>query len=263
METNDMATVQDVTGLEISDENSLNIPEFPEEKSSHYQDQIEASAQSSHPSEEARKAVLLGQDIDLILISDHLLCPRSWADEAFSHPQLQNAITFLSRLSPCATSVKWLISSMTKDLTGTARSDSQDHASGLAMDIAPMYSDDEILPADPPMAGLAWNIKSLIVLSQGQFGDIPLFIEGDHVHFSSSIAPSDKGMLPIMWSTSTAYQSAISEESDPILVSLRNSFWLWDTSTLTLKPPTKDTYDRVMNLLNRAKADEKSVEVTY
>jgi hypothetical protein len=141
---------------------------------------------------------------------------------------------------------------MSKDLSGHDRTDSLDHKNGLAMDIAPMLTDDIILPDEPQMLGLAWNIKSLIVISEGQWGDMPLFVEGDHVHFSSTIKPMPKGELPIMWSDSSAYQSVRDQENDPILSRLRNSFWIWSTPTLTLRPPSTKTQKAITEILSRS-----------
>jgi hypothetical protein len=203
------------------------------------------------------KATLLGETIDLVQISDHLVCPRSWVTEASSHPQLENVQLFIERLSPCGKTTPWLISSMSQDLSGAPREDSPSHRSGEAMDIAPMYGDEDVLPADPPMLGLAWNLKSLIVLSQGQFGDMPMFVEGDHLHFSKEITPTDTGELAIMWSTSSTYQSAQQELYDPILPKLRNSYWLWKTPSLSLCPPSSETLQRILGLIGRSGPDQR------
>jgi hypothetical protein len=201
--------------------------------------------------EERATPTILGQPIDLITISDGLVCPRSWVEEAAAHPQLENVQLFLSRLSPCGRTTPWLISSMTKDLSGALREDSLSHQNGTAIDIAPMYSDTDVLPADPPMSGMAWNLKSLIVISQGQLGDMPMFVEGDHLHFSGEISPTTAGELAVMWSTSSTYESAKQEEADPILPQLRNSYWLWRTSDLALLPPTKETLSTITKLLRK------------
>lgn len=201
--------------------------------------------------EEGEVATILGQPIDLATISDGLVCPKSWVEEAAAHPQLENIQLFLSRLSPCGKATPWLISSMTKDLSGALREDSLSHQNGTAIDIAPMYSDADVLPADPPMSGMAWNLKSLIVISQGQLGDMPMFVEGDHLHFSGDISPTSTGELAVMWSTSSTYESAKQEEADPILPQLRDSYWIWRTSDLALLPPTKETLLTITRLLHK------------
>lgn len=197
-------------------------------------------------------AQLLNGQISLANVGDALNCPQEWVDEAATHPCFDLVREFLSRLSPTAKTVPWLITSMSKDLSGAERSDSEDHLKGLAMDVAPMLTEDIVLPDDPQMLGLAWNIKSLIVISEGQWGDMPLFVEGDHIHFSSSIKPLPKGELPIMWSDSSAYQSIRDQEHDPILSRLRNSFWIWSTPTLTMRPPSAKTQREITDILSRS-----------
>lgn len=212
---------------------------------------IDRPSELEHVSDyqDAGSATLLSQAHDLSQITDCLLVPRDWAGEASMHPQLDNVMIFLSRLSPTALSVPWLITSMTKDLSGAERVDSKDHQDGLAIDIAPMMQRDVILPEEPPIPGLAWNIKNMILLSQGQWGDMPLFVEGDHVHFSSNIKPDERGALPLMWSDSMAYPSIQLQERDAILSKLRNSFWRWTTATLTLEPPSMRLQQYMKTLL--------------
>jgi hypothetical protein len=108
-----------------------------------------------------------------------------------------------------------------------------------------------MLPPDPPMMGLAWNIKSLILLSEGQWGDMPIFIEGDHVHFSSIIGCDQAGCLPIMWSDSDSYSNMKDQEMDPILSRLRRSFWRWSTSGLELQPPSDKLMATIKSLLGQ------------
>lgn len=196
-------------------------------------------------------ATIFGQQLDLAQISPHLLSPSNWLEEVTNNPVLNYVLQFMDRLSPLATQTPWLITSGRHDLSGAERTDSKDHASGIALDVAPMYQDDVILPEDPPIMGLAWNVKSLIILSEGQWGDIPVFIEGDHLHFSANIAPDSEGCLPIMWSDSNAYPSCNAQGLDPILPRLRNSFWRWSTPTLTLEPPSRQLRDKIMSLLQK------------
>jgi hypothetical protein len=212
----------------------------------------EAGTGSANPQEAnypQSQVTLLDSSRDVSYVTEGLAVPSEWLEEAQSHPCLELAIKFIDRLSPTGRESPWLITSMTKDLSGEERSDSKDHKSGLAMDIAPMFSADEVLPSDPPMLGLAWNVKSLIVIGQAQWGDIPLFIEGDHLHISTSIKPSQVGELPLMWSTSNFYSSAKQEQNDPLLMKLVNSFWKWDTATLTLTPPSLVTKEWAVSLL--------------
>lgn len=196
-------------------------------------------------------ATIFGQQVDLAQVSPHLLSPSSWLEEITNNPALNYVLQFMERLSPLATQTPWLITSGRHDLSGADRTDSKDHAAGVALDVAPMYQDDVILPEDPPIMGLAWNLKSLIILSEGQWGDIPVFVEGDHLHFSTNIAPDDEGCLPIMWSDSNAYPSCNAQGLDPILPRLRNSFWRWSTPTLTLESPSKQLRDRMEVLLRK------------
>lgn len=196
-------------------------------------------------------ATIFGQQLDLAQISPHLLSPSNWLEEVTNNPVLHYVLQFMDRLSPLATQTPWLITSGLHDLSGAERTDSKDHASGIALDVAPMYQDDVILPEDPPIMGLAWNVKSLIILSEGQWGDIPVFIEGDHLHFSTNIAPDSEGCLPIMWSDSNAYPSCNAQGLDPLLPRLRNSFWRWSTPTLTLEPPSRQLRDKIISLLQK------------
>lgn len=192
---------------------------------------------------------LLGNDLNLRKVGDHLYCPDEWFDEVVSHPCLPLAAEFISRLSPVALMTPWTITSATKDLSGAIRSDSPSHSEGRALDISPLYSEDTLLSADMPMMGLAWNIKSLIVLSEGQWGDIPVFVEGDHLHIGMDIKPDKKGCLPIMWSDSNAYPSQEAQSLDPILPKLRNSFWRWCTTSLSLEPPSAALESEIRSML--------------
>jgi hypothetical protein len=198
---------------------------------------------------EAHTATLLGNDVPLSDLFPGLVCPTEWMEEALTHPCLESAKSFIQRLSPPGLVTPWLITSMSKDLSGAERSDSKSHLTGHAMDIAPMYQDNVILPEDPTMLGLAWNAKALILIGETQWGDLPIFVEGDHVHFATDILPAGKGLLPVMWSDSDAYQSVQVAVLDPVLNRLRNSFWMWDTIALELHGPSEDTYQKCMSLI--------------
>lgn len=196
-----------------------------------------------------KAASIFGQAMNLTEIAEHLVAPSDWVEEITTNPALPSVTQFLERLSPLAVQTPWLITSGKRDLSGAERTDSKDHSEGIALDVAPMFQEDVILPEDPPMMGLAWNVKSLIILSEGQWGDIPVFVEGDHLHFSTRIKPDSEGCLPIMWSDSNSYPSCKAQGLDPILPRLRNSFWRWSTSTLTLEPPSGQLKELIANLL--------------
>jgi hypothetical protein len=198
---------------------------------------------------DAHTATLLGNDVPLSDLFPGLVCPTEWVEEALTHPCLESAKSFIQRLSPPGLVTPWLITSMSKDLSGADRNDSKSHLSGQAMDIAPMYQDNVILPEDPTMLGLAWNAKALILIGETQWGDLPIFVEGDHVHIATDILPAGKGLLPVMWSDSDAYQSVRVASLDPVLNRLRNSFWMWDTVSLELHGPSEDTYRKCMSLI--------------
>lgn len=197
-----------------------------------------------------KAASIFGQSINLAEVANHLVAPSDWIEEITANPSLSSVTQFLERLSPLAVQTPWLVTSGRKDLSGAERNDSKDHSEGVALDVAPMFQEDVILPEDPPMMGLAWNIKSLIILSEGQWGDIPVFVEGDHLHFSIRIKPDSEGCLPVMWSDSNAYPSCNAQGLDPILPRLRNSFWRWSTPNLTLEPPSKRLKERIADLLS-------------
>jgi hypothetical protein len=247
--------MENITSISVSPDSgnprSSVIAETGDKISTDDQVMSEVAAVDANVGSGTAQVKLLENDRDISFLNDNLAVPTEWLEEARSHPCLERAISFIDRLSQTGRETPWLITSMTHDLSGSERSDSQDHSSGLAMDIAPMFSGEEVLPSDPPMLGLAWNVKSLVVLGQAQWGDIPMFVEGDHLHLSSSIKPSDVGVLPLMWSTSTFYSSAQQEQNDPLLMKLVNSFWKWDTATLTLSPPSALTKEWAMSLLTK------------
>lgn len=214
---------------------------------------IAPTPESAQDAGQWKAASIFGQSVNLVEVANHLVAPSEWVEEITTNPSLPSVTQFLERLSPLAVQTPWLITSGRKDLSGAERTDSKDHSEGIALDVAPMFQEDVILPEDPPMMGLAWNIKSLIILSEGQWGDVPVFVEGDHLHFSIRIKPDLEGCLPVMWSDSNAYPSCNAQGLDPILPRLRNSFWRWSTPNLTLEPPSKQLKEHIADLLSGQK----------
>lgn len=199
-------------------------------------------------------ANLMKSSVSLTFIDDALAVPSDWVDEAKSHPALSIATTFIDRMSPVGKVTPWVITSMTKDLSGATRSDSGSHANGFGMDLSPMYSTDTLLPDSMPVMGLAWNIKSLILLSQTQFGDLPMFIEGDHVHFDPRMQALHVGEIPILWSESSAYPAARYQAENPILSRLSGSYWIWNMTSMSLTPPSKRTAELVKHVLENCES---------
>lgn len=157
----------------------------------------------------------LSTTIDCDEIRPGLWIPHKWHSSLAS---LKNRDAFLDTAAALATTTErpWIISSLTEDLQGRPRSESESHMTHFAADLAPMYSDDEILPEDPPLSCLAANILFLSILSQAILqSQLICVCEGDHIHILCADKPSELDRFVLAVPTiSSAYSLSehISEE---------------------------------------------------
>lgn len=135
--------------------------------------------------------VFLSTTIDCDEIRPGLWIPRSWRADLDS---LASKDTFLETAASLAATTEkpWIVSSLTQDLQGRPRTESDSHMLHFAADVAPMYSDDEILPEDPPLSCLAANILFLSILSRAILqSPLACICEGDHLHILCTQKPQE------------------------------------------------------------------------
>lgn len=134
------------------------------------------------PNFSSSKATFLDNIIDISWVSDNVAIPTSWVDELTS-ADLLNPATQLATACADAAGTPFIISSGAYDLEGRRRDDSPSHLSHVAVDIAPMFSRDIILPPDPPLSGLSLNIAFLSILARALTASpYVCVVEADHIH---------------------------------------------------------------------------------
>lgn len=171
----------------------------------------------------------LDHDIDLIEVGPNLYLPKAWTSEQ-SSPGYASAKDLGLALT-MNTQTPWILSSGTKDLDGRPRSESASHSCGAAFDLAPMYSEDCILPEDTPLSCLAVNWAFLRILAPSILShpDVAI-VEGDHIHVLAKPKPVELDRLVLSVPTiSQAYSLSQVMTSGPIPL-------LFDASTLMLAP---------------------------
>lgn len=131
-------------------------------------------------------AQFLQDQVDIIEIGPNAYLPSEWKEEfdgCAAAPFLKQLILAVSE----ATLQPWIVSSLSKSLEGVERTDSPSHMAGVAGDIAPMYSQDIILPEDPPLSSLSTNILLLTLIAPAVTSvDVACAIEADHIHALAS-----------------------------------------------------------------------------
>lgn len=176
-------------------------------------------------------AQFIDSAVDLTQVGPGVMMPTSWKGEASQYPDLFTAATDLASAISQATDTPWIISSASTSLAGEARTESGSHMQHIAIDIAPMYSDDVILPEDPPLSCLAMNWQFLRLLAPSLLAcRYVAVVEGDHIHILLVDKPDlcTAAVLAVP-TISTAYHlsKAVSQAPVPLL---------FNPSTMTLGP---------------------------
>lgn len=187
-----------------------------------------------------RKVKVAEIEVECFVSPDgRLLWPKDWNDELEEHGFLDAATSILAGMDAAASDVPWIIGSASLNLFGQPRSESASHMEGKAFDMSPMRSESVAVEPGAPIMGLAWDLISLMEISQAAGGGIPFVVEGDHLH----VQPQAKGglgpgQLYAVWTFPDWYEWTSVAAATPLGAAARNTVWLWDLSTLTLTPPS-------------------------
>lgn len=134
------------------------------------------------PNFRTSKVTFLDNIVEVSWVSDNVAVPSAWVDELMS-ADLLNPSTQLAAACADAAGTPFIISSGSYDLEGRRRDDSPSHLSHVAVDIAPMFSRDIILPPDPPLSGISLNIAFLAILARAlTTSPYVCVVEADHIH---------------------------------------------------------------------------------
>lgn len=175
------------------------------------------------------QAYFIDHDIDLTQIKPLVYAPAAWSEQL--HTSAAEQAIQLAESIAQGTQTPWILSSGTMDLEGRPRTESASHVNGTAWDIAPMYSTDIILPADPPLSCLAvnWAFLSILAPYLLAFPKVAV-VEGDHIHVLNVDKPVGLDSLVLSVPTvSTAYSLSEAMTLGPVPL-------LFDRASLTLGP---------------------------
>lgn len=154
------------------------------------------------------KAIWIDTDIDISEVAKNVYIPTSWMSE-LERAAVGPAVKLLASEIAASTGTPWIISSLSKDIYETPRAESPSHMSGNAGDIAPMYSQDVILPPDPPLSSLSMNVLFLHLLAGPLLSaGFAAAIEADHIHVLAHKAPkfmTEDNLILAIPNPSTAY----------------------------------------------------------
>ena len=149
--------------------------------------------------------------------------------ETLSQAGLLAAQRFVQALDPRLGA--WLITSTTLDLDGKPRT-AESHSSGLAIDLAPIMSEEAIIGDTESISGLAWNVLKLLPMASAMIIPHKFCVEGDHIHLMISES-KPMSIMPCFWSIAEAYPMTSLIRENKVLSAAMYRFWSFSPRTCT------------------------------
>lgn len=144
---------------------------------------------------------------------------------------------------------KWLVGSARLAIDGSERQASS-HKLGTAVDMTPMWNENQIVDPDGACPALAWNLLHLVGLAHYRSNTLAWAVEGDHVHFSNCGKPGlkDDGVVAIATTLSPAYPLAEYVNGE-LFSALMNKGFVFDTRGEAVLYAPLDSLDELLEYL--------------
>ena len=189
------------------------------------------------------------EDISMVQISSDLLIPSVLMDSPGIDEVKEMAQTILGIMPPEAKCTPWVIGSTDRDILGTPRT-SPSHKKGLAFDMSPVYDSENLVSPSGQCMGLAWNVVNLHTLRNLAQMDVPIAVEGDHLHImlkGNNLLPGTIVAVPTI---ASAYPMSKNSELMAHVGDIFNRVFVYDPDCYTLGPATPTQQKEFYKMFN-------------